>query len=143
METIWSREKLMAQDRSVEWLCAWLMIAWAITLMLPGDTLSIPQFQGFKHHGLTAAHWCAFFGVLGGGRIAALIINGRWPRTARVRQVSAFFGAFSWVQIALLLYLAHAPGAPWTPSFLICCVLAIFEFLSLRRAAFDGRYYHR
>ena len=143
MKATLNTKKLIAQDRSVEWLCAWLMLAWAITLILPGDTLSVPAFRGFRHHGLTAPYWCAFFGVLGGGRLTALTINGRWPKTARIRQIGAFFGAFSWVQIALLLFIAHQPNAPWSPSFLICCVLAVFEFLTLRRAAFDGRYYHR
>ncbi len=141
MDTIFDRNKLVAQDRSLEWLCAYLMLAWALTLALPGDTLTLPAFAGFR--ALGAAFWASAFGIVGGGRIAALIINGRWPRTARVRQIGAFLGAFVWVQIAILIYGAHKVGTPWGPNIPICLVLAAFELLSLRRAAFDGRYYHR
>ena len=141
MTTIFDRDRLVVQDRSLEWLCSCLMLAWAVTLVLPGDTLALPAFAGFRTLGV--AFWTGAFGIVGGGRMAALIINGRWPRSARVRQIGAFLGAFFWVQIAILIYGAHRVGAPWGPNIPICAVLAAFELLSLRRAAFDGRYYHR
>lgn len=141
METNRNHDRLIVQDRSVEWLCASLMLAWATTLALPGDTLLVPAFAGFRRLG--APFWAIAFAVVGGGRIAALLVNGRWPKSARIRQAGAFLGAFVWVQIAILIYMAHPPGAPWGPNILICAVLAVYEILSMRRAAFDGRYHHR
>ena len=144
MDTLVNKQKLIAQDRSVEWLCAWLMLAWAGTFAMPGDTLSYPSLSGFKHHGLNEAWWTLIFTVAGGGRMIALYVNGRWPRSAIIRQGAAAFGFFSWVQIAVMLY-RNAPGegAPWVPSILVSAVLAAFELLSLRRARFDERYYKR
>ena len=144
MNALARKQRLIAQDRSVEWLCAWLMLAWAVTLAMPGDTFSYPSLSGFRHHGLTESSWTLFFVVLGAGRMVALYINGRWPKSAIVRQVCAFAGFFSWAQIAVMLY-QNGPGrgAPWVPNILISAVLAVAELHSLLRARFDERYYHR
>ena len=143
MSVIWQRQGPVLQDRSVEWLCAWLMLAWAVSLAFGGDVTSLPTFRGFRDHGLSASVWALAFGIVGGGRMAALAINGRWPRSATVRQLGAFAGVLVWSLIAVLIHGAHTAGTPWGPALFICGVLTVFELLSLRRAAFDGRYYQR
>jgi len=35
----------MSQTRSVEWLLASMMVAWGVGLMLPGDTMLLPQYR--------------------------------------------------------------------------------------------------
>ena len=137
------KRRLIGQDRSIEWLCAALMLAWAFTLAMPGDTFTYPSLSGFKHYGLNETWWGLFFFAFGAGRMVALYINGRWPRSAVVRQVCAFVGFFSWTQIAVMLFTSLPAKAPWVPNIAISAVLAGFELLSLMRARFDERYYYR
>ena len=138
-----ARFRLAVQDRGLEWFSALVMIGWAVALGLPGDTLAAPAFVEFRRFGFTEQFWAAVFGIMGGARIAALYINGRWPRTPYIRMVGSLFGTMSWAQVAWLLFAGgyFATGIP-TTGVAVYGLLALADLLSIFRAAFDARYHH-
>jgi hypothetical protein len=74
----------MSQTRSVEWLLASMMVAWGFGLLLPGDTMSLPQHRML---GALAPEfvWAAWSISIGAVRVLALYINGSWRRTPLFR----------------------------------------------------------
>lgn len=137
-------------DRLIEWYSAIVMMAWSITLAMPPDTLANPRFSAFARYGVTEEWWAAIFGIAGGARLAALYINGKWPHGPQVRMIGSIFGAVSWAQISWMLIepeIARTKGdfivavGMAGPAFLTYLTLAIFELMSVYRAAFDARYH--
>lgn len=129
-------------DRTSEWYSSMVMIAWGATLALPGDLLSQPGFVAFRRFGMTESTWAFVFALVGGSRLVALFINGRWPRSPHIRMVGALFGALSWGQVSILLYeAAGINNTPITTGCAVYALLAVFELFSINRAAFDARYH--
>lgn len=131
-------------DRSLEWFSSAVMIAWCVSLALPGNLLSQPVFGQFLRYGLTEMHWVVIFGLVGSCRLAALYINGRWPRGYMVRVIGAGVGAIIWLPISIMLtqgalqaYHSLSPGTG------VYALLAFAEIIAIRRAAHDVRYYSR
>lgn len=130
-------------DRAVEWLCAGIMVSWGVTLALNADTLAQPDFAGFHRFGATQTFWAWMFGSAGFGRVAALYINGRWPKTPIIRMVCAGFGFVSWSQLSWLFFEGTylASGIPG-PAIGVYAVLALAELSAIYGAAHDARYHH-
>jgi hypothetical protein len=129
-------------DRSNEWFSSLVMIAWGVTLAMPGDLLTQPEFVAFRRFGMTETSWAVLFAFVGAARLVALYINGRWPRSPHIRMVGALFGAVSWVQVSVLLYeAAGINNTPVTTGCAVYALLAAFELFSINRAAFDARYH--
>lgn len=86
----------MSQTRSVEWLLASMMVAWGVGLMLPGDTMSLPQYRML---GAIAPEyvWAAWSVSMGAVRLVALYINGSWRRTPLFRVTGAGLGLIWWL----------------------------------------------
>lgn len=139
-----ARLRSAVHDRGLEWFSALVMVGWAVALGLPGDTLAAPSFSEFRRFGFTEEFWAAIFGVIGGARISALYINGRWPRTPYIRMMGSLFGAVSWAQVAWLLFAGGYlnTGIP-TTGVAVYGLLALADLLSIFKAAFDVRYHHR
>lgn len=130
-------------DRTIEWFSSAVMIAWALTMAQPGDLLDQPGFVAFRRFGLTEGFWIFAFGTFGAGRLIALYINGRWPRSPHIRMAGALFGAVSWGQVSALLYQASIiNNTPISTGCAVYALLAAFELFSINRAAFDARYHH-
>lgn len=130
------------QDRSTEWLSALVMIAWGVTLALPGDTLAGASFSAFRRFGMDETSWSLVFFGAGCTRVAALWINGRWPRTPTIRMALAAFGALSWVQVSLLLYQSSVEHmAPLGTGPGVYGILALYDLIAVFRASVDVRYY--
>jgi hypothetical protein len=91
---------------------------------------------------MTEEFWACMFGVIGGARLVALYINGRWPKTPRIRKIGAFFGLVSWAQVAWLITEGTAvkTGVLSTGTGMYA-LLALADLVSIFRAAFDARYY--
>ncbi len=130
-------------ERAIEWLCAGIMVAWGVTLAINGDILKQPGSAAFHRFGATESFWAWMFGSAGFARIAALYINGRWPKTPIIRMVCAGLGFVSWSQLSWLFLegTMMTAGVP-TPGIGVYPMLALAELYSIYRAAHDARYYH-
>ena len=127
----------MSQTRSVEWLLAALMVAWGLGLMLPGDTMGLPQYR------LLAAIapelvWASWSISVGGLRIVALYVNGSWKRTPLIRASCAAFGMMWWLILGYLFQSATNGAAP--AGLMFYPVFIAFEGYSVYRGARDS--YH-
>jgi hypothetical protein len=129
-------------DRAIEWYSALVMLAWGLTLAQPSDLLSSPQFVAFHRFGITEAAWAFIFTAAGTLRLGVLAYNGRWPKHPYPRMALSFFGAVSWAQIGWLLFEGSYATGILTTGPLTYGLLALFDVLSIYRAAFDARYNH-
>lgn len=116
------------------------MVSWAITLALPGDTLSTPAFAAFYRYDLTETFWGVVFGLVGATRISALIINGRWPTGPWFRVIGACFGVIIWSEVSYMLYLTSVTAGVAATGIGTYAVLALADLWSVRRAMIDARY---
>jgi hypothetical protein len=129
-------------DRALEWFSALVMVAWSVLLAFPGDTLSMPSFAEFHHFGMTETLWASGFGSIGMARLAALYINGRWPKTPHVRMIGAMFGVVAWGQVAFMLTEGNLAAYGKVPTGAgTYGLLALADLFSIYRAAYDARYH--
>lgn len=133
---------LHLNDRSLEWFSSCVMLIWGVTLMLPGDTLNGPQYSAFTRFGLTEDFWSWAFTAIGSARLAALYINGRWPRSPLIRMAGSIFGVLSWAQVSYLLNASTLMVTGIANTGIgVYAAFAIADLFGVYRAAFDARYY--
>ncbi|MDX6806592.1 hypothetical protein [Terrihabitans rhizophilus] len=135
-----SRHQQQARERGLEWLSSIIMVAWGIILAQPGDTLSAANFSESAAHGVAEDGLAYVFGALGGVRLAALYINGRWPRTPLLRMIGAGAGLLLWGQIASMFGTSYLATGNAGTGFAAYGCLAMAEIFSIYWAAFDARY---
>jgi hypothetical protein len=135
-----TRHQSQARERALEWLSAIIMVAWGIILAQSGDTLSGPNFHEFAAHDMSEEALAYVFGTVGGVRIAALYINGRWPRTPLLRMLGAGAGLLLWGQIASMFAISYVRFGTAGTGFAAYGSLAMAEIFSIYWAAFDARY---
>src|ERR1043166_7395273 len=127
---------MLTQTRSVEWMLAAMMLAWGIGLMLPGDTMTLPQYRLL---GALAPDpvWAAWSISIGTVRIVALYVNGAWRRTPLIRAPGAIVGMIWWTVLGYLFAVAAGSG-PLPAELLWFCVFVGFEGYSVFRGARDS-----
>lgn len=91
-----------SRTKSVEWLMSGFMIAWAVTLIYPGNTLSLPGYVEFRAIGLDENKLIIFYLTVGVCRIVALYRNGSFIRGPQIRLICCAIGAFTWSFSAIL-----------------------------------------
>lgn len=126
-------------DRALEWLCAGIMVSWGLTLALDGDAMVRPPPCLGGRPGMTAALWASILCGSGLVRVAALYINGRWPKTPVIRTVCASLGLLAWSHLSWAF--AEAAARP-AAGIGVYGMLALAELFSIYRAAHDARYHH-
>lgn len=135
------RLNLLEQGRATEWLASTVMLTFAITLSLPGETLASPAFRSFRAIGLDDAALATPMALLATARLCALYINGTLPRrTPVIRMIGAIVGACVFSMMAMGLYwpvlnfdVATSTGVG------TYFVLALFDALSAYRSGADVR----
>jgi hypothetical protein len=127
-------------ERGLEWLSAIAMVGWCYVIVRHPGYLLASNLHEFLRFGLTEGQVAAGFGVVGALRIAALYINGRWPRSPLLRMAGAAVGLVLWSQVTLTLVMAVGTAST---GVVIYGPLAFAEFISIRRAAFDARYHRQ
>jgi hypothetical protein len=124
--------------RSVEYLLAWVMIAWSARVLWPGDMMIGPTY---KYLIIIAPEW--FWGALGvtvgAGRIYSLIRNGGWALSPKLRFIGAAFGLNWWLALMVLYTVAVETGAPDFPMRAAYPVFMFFEIYSCFRCGQDNR----
>lgn len=122
--------------RSVEYLLAWVMIAWSGRVLWPGDIMVGLTYQ----HLLAIAPepaWGVFGLIVGGLRIVALIRNGGWKQSPMARFLCALLGLNFWLVLTALYSAAIVSGAPDFPFRAAFPVFMFFEAYSCYRCGQD------
>lgn len=101
------RLNLMEHGRALEWLTSSVLLGFALTLALPGDTLAGQGFVAFRKMGLDEAMIGVPLAFVSTQRLAALHINGAWRRSPVLRMIGAVIGC------GIFAMLAMAFGLPY------------------------------
>lgn len=85
-------------SRALDWFCAAMVLAWGISLALPGETLaSSPAYEFFVERGISETAWASILISVGALRLLALVVNGHAPQGSPiVRGLAAFLGVIIW-----------------------------------------------
>ena len=122
--------------RTVEHLCAWIIIVWSYSVLLPGDMLKGPAFNPMLSiMSEQSWGWCGL--TIGLLRVAALIGNGHWRPSPGLRFIGAAWGTLFWISLGYCYYLAVGNGAQDFPMRRALYVLVIGEFYSCYRCGHD------
>lgn len=99
-----------SNSKSIEWLMSFFMLGWAVTLVLPGDTLTLGVYIAFRKLGLTDQNLTITFLAISFIRIGTLAMNGSIKKGPEVRFICSMFGAFIWMFTAVLLVMPYING---------------------------------
>lgn len=124
--------------RSVEYMLAWMLVAWSFMVALPGAMLQGSQYQ-YMTLFMPEAAWAAIGITVGALRLFALIRNGSWSRSPYLRLAGASVGFIFWQFLALLYGIAFMHGAPLFPMYGCLPVFMFFEAYSSFRCGQDAR----
>lgn len=132
--TIWVEVRNHLEVRMPEWLNAFYLTLWgAYVILHPGMMGRNVLFSGLLDLAPQEV-WGLAALIVGGVRVGALWINGRWHITPIIRVVTSFVSVFVWFWICVGLYRS---GEPQT-GLVIYPGLMIADMLSAFRAASDA-----
>ncbi|WP_147100837.1 hypothetical protein [Paracoccus aurantiacus] len=99
---------LLQHGRALEWMTSAMLLAFAVTLALPGDTLAAsPSFASFVSAGLDEAALAMPISWIAAMRMAGLYVNGAWRRSPLLRMIGAVLG------VGVFAFLATMFALPW------------------------------
>lgn len=148
---VYNGVKTHLSERIAEWVLAFAMFNWGRTLLGPTDLfLTNPALSGLAF--IAPEHvWGWVMEIIGGLRIAALLLNGTFAGTVysrwspHIRGVTATVSAFIWFQVILGLMRSHVEttGMAIYPSVLAletwCVIRAAREAGSADRKALQAK----
>lgn len=134
------RLNLLEHGRATEWLTSFILLGFAFTLSMPGDTLAGASFRAFVEIGADDATIAFPLAVLAASRMCALFINGNWKRSPILRLGGAIAGSSVFAMLAMAFYWPTlAYGAPISTGVGSYFILAAFDALSAYRSGADVR----
>ncbi len=122
--------------RSVEYLLAWVMVAWSLRVVWPGDVMMGPAFR-YLIAIAPEPIWGWFGLIVGILRVYALARNGHWRRSPHWRLTGAALGLNWWLMLFVLYTAAVMDGAPDFPMRWSFAVFIYFEAYSCFRCGQD------
>lgn len=128
------------QGRALEYFCAFVMLAWAAVLALPGDTLAAGSLKPLLALGIQEAWVAMVYGAMGAARLVTLAINGRWPNGPWLRVAGAGLGFLMWSQVVMVIVSNSLQTGVATTGIAVYLPMALAELYSIFRASSDGRY---
>lgn len=151
---------IIENGRATEWLTSSVLLIFAFTLALPGDTLAGEGFRVFRILGMDEAMLSTPLALVGAARLVALYINGNWRRSPILRAIGAIIGAavlgslgmaFGWAYVETVWH-AMQQSQTWLGFFVLISaglgpstgagtytVLAAFDILATLRSGADIR----
>ena len=139
-------DSLLQHGRALEWLTSSVILAFAFTLTLPGDTLATSvAFAAFRQLGIDEVALAVPLSLIASMRMAGLWINGNWQRSPLLRCIGAVLGAGLFAGLAVLFSVPALSGqsAALTTGVGTYLVLAAFDVLAAYRSAADASFHQR
>lgn len=131
---------IIEQGRAAEWITSTILLGFALTLALPGNSLGSEAFRVFRDLGATESSISAPLAIVGTARMTALYINGHWRRSPFLRMAGAIMGASIFSMLAIAIFWSSwGDGHPLSPGAITYFVLALFDALAAYRSGADAR----
>lgn len=141
----WS-DVILAQGRALEWLTSAILLSYALTLAMPGDTFGPNSaWYAFSKMGLSEVNVAVPVAVLAILRMSALVINGMWRRSPVLRMAGGAMGAFCFgviTSVSAYPYLAGFSPVIST-GFGVYLLLTTADIIATYRAGADVGHYSR
>lgn len=137
-------DTLLQNGRATEWQNSIIILIFALTLALPGDTLSTSvAFAAFRQLGMDEVALAVPLTIIAIMRMAGLFINGNWRRSPVLRCIGAVLGAGLFMGLAVLFAVPALSGqsAALTTGAGVYLALAAFDVLAAYRSAADASIY--
>ena len=137
-------DTFLQHGRGMEWQNSIIILIFALTLALPGDTLATSvAFAAFRQLGIDEVALAVPLTVIAIMRMAGLFINGNWRRSPILRCVGAVLGAGLFTGLAVLFAVPALSGqsAALTTGAGVYLALAAFDVLAAYRSAADASFY--
>lgn len=135
---------LLQHGRAMEWMTSAILLSYALTLAMPGDTFGpTTAWAGFARMGLSEVNVAVPVAILSVLRMAALVINGMWRRSPVLRMIGASLGAFCFGVITSAAAYPYFSGLSSVVStgFGVYLLLTIADIIATYRAGADvGNY---
>lgn len=134
-------DTLLQHGRALEWLTSAIILTFAVTLALPGNTLGTSSaFAAFVALGADEAAMVLPLTFIAAMRMAGLWINGNWRRSPLLRCIGAVLGAGVFMSLAVLFSVPFISGqtAAITTGVGTYFVLAAADILAAYRSAADA-----
>ena len=127
--------------RAAEWMTSLVLLVYALTLMVPGNSLGGRAYRSVIEVGLSEASVGIPIAIVAVLRIAALYVNGSQPRrTPIIRMIGAILGAGVFSSLAMGLYWPYlTEGVYLSTGVLTYMVLALSDAFSAYRSGADVR----
>lgn len=122
------------RNRVVEWLCAFILLNFALTSLFMPETIETGSFRFISEIGVSPFWYILSLMTVAAIRLTALIFNGQGlPWSAVLRAVCAIFGGVVFAHMAwVLLYFTDDNGVAGSYA-----LLAVAECFSCMRAGAD------
>lgn len=131
---------LIEHGRASEWLTSSVMLAFALVLAVPGDTMTGRGFSMMVRMGFDEATVAVPLALVGSARLAALYINGNWRRSPMLRRIGATVGSTFFAMLGMaFLWPSLEVGSPVSTAVSTYFVLSIFDGLAAYRSGADAR----
>lgn len=137
-------DTFLQHGRGMEWQNSIIILMFALTLALPGDTLSTSvAFAAFRQLGIDEVALAVPLTIIAIMRMAGLFINGNWRRSPILRCIGAVLGAGLFAGLAVLFAVPALSGqsAALTTGAGVYLALAAFDVLAAYRSAADASFY--
>ncbi|MEH6505033.1 MAG: hypothetical protein V7786_02070 [Sulfitobacter litoralis] len=137
-------DTILQNGRATEWQNSIIILIFALTLALPGDTLSTSvAFAAFRQLGMDEVALAVPLTIIAIMRMAGLFINGNWRRSPVLRCVGAVLGAGLFMGLAVLFAVPALSGQSdaLTTGAGVYLALAAFDVLAAYRSAADASFY--
>lgn len=138
MNFLGALSKAYVFQRLFEWVMAFAVLFFGVEIFLFPVSIESSAFH-YILRVINAEFLASFYLLIGGVRVAALVINGRWPKWGPVLRSACAGGAvILWSQMcaALALRLPYGPPSPGIPIYL---AMTLGEILACYRAMTDQR----
>jgi len=96
--------------RAAEWATGTILFNWCIVLTSNPDLFTESKSFVELARLMSQHSWAMLCGVVGGGRLLILVINGSWRRSPHLRAVAAFISSVFWFQISIGFFQAGTFG---------------------------------
>jgi hypothetical protein len=134
---------VIAHGRGMEWVTSTFLMAIALALALPGNSLQDPIFQLYELYGITEATVSTPIAIIATTGILALVVNGHFGPSPAIRAACAIARSFFTMLLGTTFLwptiMFGMTAHPVAPIALVCFTMSFWDLVAGYRVGADMR----